>query len=76
VDVFIRYGNNFWAPTIQPFIEQSIVFDRINKKIMISKPNLNLKVQSKPAPYVSPVCNSKLPSAPCESFIRVYITWG
>jgi hypothetical protein len=75
VDVFMRYGDNFWAPTIQPFVQQSITFDKTIQKIRITKPNMAFIIQSRPSPYESPTCN-KTGTTPCAPFARVYITWG
>lgn len=74
VDVFMRYGDNFWAPTIQPFVQQSITFDKTIQKIRITKPNMAFIIQSRPFPYASPTCNKT--DTTCAPFARVYITWG
>lgn len=74
VDLFMRYGD-LWAPSSQPFNNQYLSYDKINKKITISKPNLAFSILSKPAPYASPLCN-KITQAPCDPFARIYVTWG
>jgi hypothetical protein len=74
VDLFMRYGDNLWAPSVQPFNNQYISYDKSTKKITIAKPNLAFTIQSKPAPFTSPTCNKTIPV--CAPFARVYVTWG
>lgn len=77
VDVFMRFGDNMWAPSVQPFIQQSLTYDKSTKKISISKPNNGVfLIQSKPAPFASPTCNRMATTTPCLPFVRIYITWG